>query len=101
MTRVWMSSLGLDGTKYGAHSYRIGGATAMFCRGEDALVIKTLGRWSSDAYLLYVRQSRQRAFKAAQAACSQPVDDMAQEFVQIDDDIFFGDDESQSEDDAL
>ena len=87
-----MGSIGLDKTKYGAHSLRIGGATALYALGVDALTIKTLGRWSSEAYMLYVRQCTERAFMAAQAACSKDVDDMAQEACFIDDDQYDTDD---------
>ena len=83
-----MSALGLDRSKYGAHSLRIGGATALYACGVDALTIKTLGRWSSEAYQLYVRQCGGRAFMACRGACSKKVDDLAQECSFIDDDHY-------------
>ena len=99
--QTWMSGLGLNKSNYGAHSLRIGGASAVFAAGCcDPTVIKTLGRWSSDAYLLYVRQNRHKAYEAAQAACDTPLDDLAQEFVAIDDDYIF-DDEPSVDDDWL
>lgn len=86
-----MVSIGLDGTKYGAHSLRIGGATALYALGIDALTIKTLGRWSSEAYQLYIRQCASKAFTAAKSACSERVDDLAQEACFIDDDQYDSD----------
>ena len=48
-------SVGQDPAHFGAHSLRIGGATALFAAGADPTVIRTMGRWSSDCYRLYVR----------------------------------------------
>ena len=59
MLRNWvkwlMQSIGLRPEHFGAHSLRIGGATALFAAGADPNIIRTMGRWSSDCYLLYVR----------------------------------------------
>jgi len=83
--RAWMRSIGLDPAKYGAHSLRIGGATAMFAAGADELPIKIQGRWSSDIYILYVRFSKTRAMQLARQACSCEVDDHVQECTAVDD----------------
>jgi len=37
------------------HSFRIGGTTALLCSGVNPEVVKKLGRWSSDAFLIYWR----------------------------------------------
>lgn len=37
------------------HSFRIGGTTALLCSGVNPEIVKKLGRWSSDAFLLYWR----------------------------------------------
>jgi integrase len=37
------------------HSFRIGGTTALLCSGVNPDVVKKLGRWSSDAFLIYWR----------------------------------------------
>ena len=50
-----MRSVGLNPEEFGTHSMRIGGATALFAAGADPTVIRTMGRWSSDIYRLYVR----------------------------------------------
>ena len=42
------------------HSFRIGGATALFAAGVTAEEIKTMGRWSSDVYRIYCRLSKER-----------------------------------------
>jgi hypothetical protein len=42
------------------HSFRIGGATALFAAGVTAEEIQTMGRWSSDVYKIYCRLSKER-----------------------------------------
>jgi hypothetical protein len=37
------------------HSFRIGGTTALLCSGVNPEIVKKLGRWSSDAFLIYWR----------------------------------------------
>ena len=37
------------------HSFRIGGASSAYAAGIPETTIQTLGRWSSDAYRLYIR----------------------------------------------
>ena len=46
--------LNLDTKLYSPHSFRRGGATFAFQAGAHPLVIKCLGDWSSDAYLIYL-----------------------------------------------
>lgn len=53
--RRLVTEAGVEAKKYAGHSFRVGAAsTAAACGVEDSL-IKTLGRWESSAYLLYVR----------------------------------------------
>eukprot|EP00644_Phytophthora_capsici_P001406 jgi/Phyca11/105192/e_gw1.10.359.1 len=51
------ASIGADPSKFGTHSMRSGGATALFAAGTDRLTIKLFGRWSSDAFELYTRMN--------------------------------------------
>jgi hypothetical protein len=39
-----------------AHGFRIGGTTEWLLRGLPFDVVRTLGRWSSDAFRLYLRK---------------------------------------------
>ena len=61
MVKVLMSRLGLDPARFGAHSLRIGGATAALAAGLSPAAIRAAGRWSSEVYQLYCRLSRQSA----------------------------------------
>jgi hypothetical protein len=86
--RAWikslMASLGEDPTEFGNHSMRIGGATALFAAGADPLVIRTMGRWSSDCYRIYVRACFNTTLDWSRKCGSQHVDDVAGEFAEVD-----------------
>lgn len=47
------------------HSFRIGGTTALLCSGVNPDIVKKLGRWSSDAFLIYWRSLGQLFSKHA------------------------------------
>lgn len=57
--RSALARAGVDQKKFCMHSFRIGAASTAAARGIEDSVIKTLGRWESTAYLLYVRLPRQ------------------------------------------
>lgn len=47
----------LDLRKYSSHSVRVTFATLLFLKGEKLEVVKFLGRWRSEAILLYLRNT--------------------------------------------
>jgi hypothetical protein len=48
-------SLGFQKNDIGLHSIRSGGAMAMFLSGTPVIIIMRVGRWSSEAFLEYIR----------------------------------------------
>ena len=62
-----VASIGLDPSKYSGHSLRAGGATDLFAQGTPYYVVKKMGRWESDAALLYFRSESSVARIAARA----------------------------------
>ena len=55
MLRSLMKALGEDERLFGAHSLRIGGASAALAAGVPPPVIRLCGRWSSELWELYAR----------------------------------------------
>ena len=55
MVKAMMASIGLDPARFGAHSLRIGGATAALAAGLSPAAIRAAGRWASDVYMLNTR----------------------------------------------
>ena len=49
---------GIDPSQYAGHSFRVGAATTAALRGLQDSLIKTLGRWESSAYQVYIRTPR-------------------------------------------
>ena len=70
-----MESIGLDPGCFGAHSLRIGGATAALAAGVHPSVIRITGRWSSDVWQIYARLSKQSALGVSMVIGSTPFDD--------------------------
>ena len=72
-----MLALGEEPRQFGLHSLRIGGATALFAAGATPMVIRTMGRWSSDCYRLYVRACYEQTLYWSSRCGSTPVRDLA------------------------
>ena len=52
--KMILDKIGVDGTKYGSHSFRRGGASFAFESGVPLELIKVMGNWKLDAVLLYL-----------------------------------------------
>lgn len=50
------ATLGFHNDAIGLHSIRAGGAMAMFLSGVSEIIIQRIGRWSSFAFLEYIRE---------------------------------------------
>ncbi len=48
--------LGFYPEEVGTHSNRLGGAMGMFLAGTPVYTIMLMGRWSSDAFMRYIRK---------------------------------------------
>ena len=53
-------TLGFGPNEVGTHSIRSGGAMALFLADVSPLTIMMIGRWRSDAFLLYIRKQVQK-----------------------------------------
>ena len=53
---IGRDELGFDMNDIGLHSIRSGGAMAMFLSGTAVIIIMRIGRWSSEAFLEYIRE---------------------------------------------
>jgi len=78
-----MQGIGLEPAHIGAHSLRIGGATALFAASADLHVVRTMGRSFSDCYRLYMRACFSQTLEWTQRACSTVVDDVVGEFEEV------------------
>ena len=72
--REVLQQIGIDQTKYCGHSFRIGAATTAAKKGIQDSLIKTLGRWESVAYQLYVRTPREQLVTVAATLASSSGD---------------------------
>ena len=84
--KVLMGGLGLDASKFGAHSLRIGGATAGLAANLSPAALRAAGRWSSDVYLLYTRASREANRHISRIVGSTPFHDTERDAV-VDDEL--------------
>jgi len=76
MVKAMMSSIGLDPARFGAHSLRIGGATAALAAGLSPAAIRAAGRWASDVYMLYTRCNMQASQRLATVIGSTAFEDL-------------------------
>ena len=60
LVREALTEAGMNASLYSGHSFRVGAATSAAQAGMEDSVIKSLGRWSSTAFLLYIRTPRQQ-----------------------------------------
>jgi len=82
--RTGLANIGMDPIRYGGHSLRIGGATALAFCGADHSAIKSVGRWNSDAFERYVRERRGEYMFFVQQMCSADVDDFEADHLDFD-----------------
>ena len=82
MIKALMQAIGLYPARFGAHSLRIGGATAALAAGVPPTLIRVAGRWASDVFEIYTRLSMEAAAGMACVIGSTPFQDVEQgEFV--------------------
>ena len=65
--RIALGECGIDPSAYAGHSFRIGAATTAALRGLQDSLIKTLGRWESSAYSVYIRTPRSTLISVAKS----------------------------------
>jgi hypothetical protein len=84
MTHHLMHTIGEDPTQFGAQSYRIGGASVLFAAGASDTVIRTMGRWSSDLYRLYVRACFEQCVYWTSLASKTQMTDVQGDYDEVD-----------------
>ena len=62
-TAIGKDTLGFAAHEIGLHSARSGAAMALYLAGVPVYIIMLIGRWSSDAFLLYIRKQVQEFSK--------------------------------------
>ena len=68
--REVLQEAGLHPEKYAGYSFWIGAATTAAASGVQDSLIKTMGRWESVAYQLYVRTPRDQLVAVASTVAS-------------------------------
>ena len=76
VVRWLMQSIGERPERFGAHSLRIGGASAALAAGVEPSMIRLLGRWASDVAELYMRVSRQASSRLSAVVGSTRYEDV-------------------------
>ena len=92
--RSCLTAIGRDPSLYGAHSLRIGGATALAWLKVPGEEIQAAGRWHSGAYLRYLRETQTTALTRLTQVASADTDDAEADFVDIDSHEFSTEDEA-------
>ena len=64
-----LQHMGLDTKHYSGHSFRVGAASSCSANGVPDHLIQTLGRWSSDCYMRYIRTSISSLARAQKQMC--------------------------------
>ena len=59
LLKATLTAAGIDPTHYSDHSFWIGAATTAAANGISNSTVQTLGRWTSDSYLRYIRMPHQ------------------------------------------
>ena len=67
-----LSAAHFDSAQYSGHSFRIGAATSAAAAGVPDHLIKTLGRWESSAYHIYIRTPRESLAAISPLLVSMP-----------------------------
>ena len=80
IVKAMMQALGEDPSLFGAHSLRIGGATAALTAGIHPSIIRLCGRWNSDLWEIYARVSREAASRVTTAIGSTAFHDLERGF---------------------
>lgn len=65
-----LQKAGLPCQSFAGHSFRIGAATAAARAGMEDSTIRMLGRWSSSAFLAYVRTPREHLARLSKNLCN-------------------------------
>lgn len=54
-----LQAAGIDASKYASHSFRVGAASTAARNAVQDSLIKTMGRWESSTYMLYIQTPRE------------------------------------------
>jgi hypothetical protein len=80
LVKALMQSVGCNPAHFGAHSLRIGGATAALAAGVPPEVIRALGRWDSEVYEIYMHLTKEAAARVGVVVGSTPFTDLERGF---------------------